>query len=66
MRPSNKSLIADYMRDLEVEIETNARLIPDGRVDLIEYDTKCKAELARLKAADLIAVDRYGIPKIIA
>jgi hypothetical protein len=66
MRPSNKSLIADYMRDLEVEIETNARLIPAGRVDLIEYDTKCKAELARLKSADIIAVDRYGIPKIIA
>lgn len=62
-RPSNAELTAAYMADLEVEIECNAREFAAGRTDLIEYDAKCKRELAALKAANgAVKVDRYGIP----
>lgn len=62
-RPSNAELTSAYMRDLEIEIECNASEFAAGRTDLVEYDAKCKRELAALKAANgAVTVDRYGIP----
>lgn len=67
MRPSNESLTTDYMRDLESDIECNAREIAAGRTDLAEYDAKCRRELAALQAANgAVTVDRYGIPRPLA
>jgi hypothetical protein len=69
MRPSNESLVTDYMRDLEIEIECNAREIAAGRTDLNAYDVKCRAELEALRKARasdaLVIADRYGVPKIL-
>jgi hypothetical protein len=62
MRPSNESLLTDYMRDLETEIECNARERANGRTDLDEYDAKCRAELAKLRVTDCVRFDRYGMP----
>lgn len=63
-RPSNEELTAAYIRDLEVEIECNARETAAGRTDLADYDAKCRRELEALRTAgDAIIVDRYGVPK---
>lgn len=62
-RPSNEELTNAYMRDLEIEIECNAREIAAGRTDLNDYDAKCRRELAALRVANgAVRVDRYGIP----
>lgn len=66
MRPSNESLIADYIRDLESEIALNAQEIARGRGDLADYDAKCRAELETLKAdGAVLRVSEFGIPYVV-
>lgn len=68
-RYTNEELVTFYMRDLEIEIESNAREAAAGRTDLQDYDLECRAELAKLQEAravgKVIAIDAYGIPKIL-
>jgi hypothetical protein len=65
MRPPNDELTAAYMRDLELEIEANAR---EQRPDLADYDRRCRAELSALEQAQrdgiVIGVDDFGIPSV--
>lgn len=62
MRPTNESLLVDFIRDLETEIRCNAEERAKGRTDLEAYDAKCRADLAKIKAAEKVGFDRYGWP----
>jgi hypothetical protein len=65
MRPPNDELISAYKRDLQLEIEANAR---EQRPDLADYDRKCRTELAALEQAErdgvVIGIDDFGVPSV--
>lgn len=56
MRPSDESLTADYIADLECDVRCALR---DGQH---EYAAKCQAEIDALRSAASIRVSRYGVP----
>ena len=64
-RPSNESLLADYIRDLESDIATNAEEKKKGRTDLDAYDIECRAKLEALRNAKSVRFDQFGQPHII-
>ena len=64
MKQKRDELTAAYIRDLEIEIECNAREIAAGRTDLSAYDAKIRHELKALRAADnKVIITRHGIPR---
>ena len=62
MRPSNESLLASFIADLEIEMKCNAEEKARGRTDLDDYDAKCRSQLERLRNAEYVRFDRYGWP----
>lgn len=58
-----KRLTESYIRDLEIEIATiNERPGERSNPDMIAYRDQYAAEIAELRAAEFVRIDRYGIP----
>lgn len=58
-----KYLTDGYCRDLEIEIETiNSRPEELAKPPMVAYRNRCMAELAALRNAKGIHIDRYGKP----
>lgn len=58
-----RDLATAYIRDLEIEIATiNERPEELANPELVAYRDKCAAEIAALRAAEFVRIDRYGIP----
>lgn len=64
MRPSHEELVESYLRDLESDAEDAEADAAKGRndYDWAAYAAKCRAEIAAIKSAASVRIDKYGMP----